>query len=46
MRVLKAGRLNWGVKFVHREANNIAHKLAKLAFALLAEKVWIEEVFI
>lgn len=26
-----ADRLNWGVRFVYREANNIAHKLAKLA---------------
>lgn len=28
---------------MYREANNIAHKLAKLAFTYAEEMVWIEE---
>lgn len=27
-----AGKLNWRVKFVYKEANNIVDKLAKLVF--------------
>ncbi|KAF5472463.1 hypothetical protein F2P56_009180 [Juglans regia] len=36
-------RSNWCIKFVYREATNIAHKLAKLALTFYDEKEWIEE---
>lgn len=42
VRMLVTNRLNWGARFVYREANNIVHKLAKLAFSIFDEKVWIE----
>lgn len=38
-----ADRLNWEVRFVYREANNIAHKSAKLAFSLSDERVWMDD---
>lgn len=34
---------NWSIRYVYREANNIAHKLAKLAFDFSEERVWIED---
>lgn len=37
------GSSHWSVKFIYREANNIAHKLAKLAFTFSKEKVRIED---
>ncbi|KAF5441798.1 hypothetical protein F2P56_036997 [Juglans regia] len=37
------GRLNWGIRFIYREANCIAHKLAKLAINSSNERVWIED---
>ncbi|XP_042958077.1 uncharacterized protein LOC122293606 [Carya illinoinensis] len=33
----------WSVKFTHREANNVAHTLAKLTLDCSDETVWIEE---
>lgn len=35
VRVLMTYRLNWGVRFVYRKANIIAHNLSKLAFSFL-----------
>ncbi|XP_042958180.1 uncharacterized protein LOC122293763 [Carya illinoinensis] len=35
--------VRWSVKFTHREANNVAHILAKLALDCSDETVWIEE---
>ncbi|XP_040988095.1 uncharacterized protein LOC121235763 [Juglans microcarpa x Juglans regia] len=37
------GRLNWSIWFIYREANCIAHKLAKLAFNFSDERVWMED---
>lgn len=33
----------WIVNFVHREANMVAHILAKLACSTIGEKIWVEE---
>ncbi|XP_042964529.1 uncharacterized protein LOC122298728 [Carya illinoinensis] len=36
-------RESWKIQFIHREANNVAHILAKNAFNYTTERVWIEE---
>ncbi|XP_040992691.1 uncharacterized protein LOC121239502 [Juglans microcarpa x Juglans regia] len=40
------GRLNWGIRFIYREANCIAHKLTKLAINSSDERVWLEDSLI
>lgn len=36
-------RIYWSVNFVHREANNITHVLAKFGLSLLEETLWMED---
>ncbi|KAF5468669.1 hypothetical protein F2P56_012808 [Juglans regia] len=43
VRRIMNGRLSWDVRFVYREANNTAHKLARLALTVGDENVWIED---
>lgn len=43
IRKLLFEREDWKIRFVHREANMVAHSLAKLALSIEKEKVWLEE---
>lgn len=36
-------KVKLGIKFMYRESNNIAHRLAKLALAFSDERVWIKD---
>lgn len=35
--------LDWSINFILREANNVAHLLAKLACSVSFDFIWIEE---
>ncbi|XP_042973040.1 uncharacterized protein LOC122304840 [Carya illinoinensis] len=42
-RRLMKNNMSWSVNFIHREANNLAHSLAKMALTCAEEIVWMEE---
>ncbi|XP_042944640.1 uncharacterized protein LOC122278525 [Carya illinoinensis] len=43
IRSLLKDNMSWSVNFIHREANNVAHSLAKMALTCDEEIVWMEE---
>ncbi|XP_042964706.1 uncharacterized protein LOC122298928 [Carya illinoinensis] len=42
-RRLMKDNMSWSVNFIHREANNVAHSLGKMALTCAKQIVWIKE---
>lgn len=44
IKTLRHARRRWSSGFSHREGNEVAHQMAKMALQMDGEKYWMEEV--